>query len=122
MASNKIIEVGPAFISNAAANILNCAITSLAGPVGITLTQPYLILTRLRIVNVGASAAFTLYIGATGGSTAGTEFLGKVTTVPVADAFEWYGRKRLTSAQFLTGIASAASTLVIEMDAEIGFS
>lgn len=116
-------NVAPAFIANAVANILNGAITSLAGPVGWTATQPLLYVTRIRVVNVSASAVtFTLYKGATGGSAAGTQVIGGSKTIAANDAFEWYGVIELTSTQFLTGVASAASALVHDISGEVTFA
>jgi len=123
MAANKVIRVGPAFISNSVANILNCNVTSLAGPVGVTLSQPYIILRRIRIVNKSnAAVTFTLYIGATGASASGTEVLGGTKSIAAYDAFDWVGLLRLDATDFLTGIASAASALIFEGEGEIGIS
>ena len=72
MASNKNIRFGPVALGTAAANIINTAITSLAGPVGYTQTQPYVIIRHVRIVNKTASAATcSFYVGATAGSEIG---------------------------------------------------
>ena len=122
MASNKIFRFGPAAVSNAVANILNSAITSLSGPVGFTATQPYLVLRHIRIVNKTAGAVtFSGYIGATGASAAGTEFLGTGLSIAANSAYDWYGMVRLDAADFFTGVASAATSLTIEGEGEIGF-
>lgn len=124
MAQNKLFGFGPVALTNTiGTNILNPAVTSMAGPVGITIAQPYLIIRRIRIVNKTASAAtFSLYIGGTGATTAGTEFLGTGQSVAANSSFEWYGAKRLDSTQFLVGGASASTTLTIEGDIELGIS
>jgi len=123
MAQNKIMGFGPAFIANAAANILNGAVTSLAGPVGLTLGQPILYLRRIRIVNkTNAAITVSLFIGATGASATGTEFMGGTLTIPAFSYVDWVGFKALTSTQFLTGVCSAASAAVIEGDVEVQFS
>ena len=123
MTQCRIFSVGPAFIASSVANMLNGAITSLTGPVGLTLTQPFLIIRRLRIINVtGTNRSFILYMGATGGSTAGTEILGGSKVVPANDHFEAVLARRMASTDFLTGVASAASALVWEADLEVGFS
>ena len=121
MAANKTIRFGPVALGNSAANIINCTITSLAGPVGYTQTQPYLIIRHIRLVNKTSGAAtVTLYIGATGGSAAGTEFLGVATSIAANSALDWYGMLRLDAADFLTGLASAITTITFEAEGEIG--
>ena len=123
MASNKLFRMGPAALSNSAANIVNCAITSLAGPVGYTQTQPYLVIRHIRLVNkTGGAVTVSLYIGATGGSAAGTEFLGTALSVAANSAYDWYGMLRLDSTDFLTGLASAATSITFEAEGEIGIS
>lgn len=121
MASNKTFRFGPVAVANAAGNLLNCAITSLSGPVGYTQTQPYLILRHIRIVNKTAGAVtFSGYIGATGASAAGTEFLGTGLSIAANSYVDWYGMIRLDAADFLVGVASAATSLTIEGEGEIG--
>lgn len=102
-------------------NILNCNITSLAGPIGYTQTQPYLILRRIRIVNkTGNSATFSLWLGATGANAAGTEVIGQGYAIPGNTAFDWGGLLRLDAADFLVGGAGTATALTIEGELEIG--
>jgi hypothetical protein len=122
MASNKIIRFGPVALSaTLTTNIINPNITSLAGPIGYTQTQPYLILRHIRISNkTGGSVSFTLYIGATGANTAGTEFIGTAIPVAANSAFDWYGLVRLDAADFLVGGASAGTSLTFEAEGEIG--
>jgi hypothetical protein len=123
MAANKLIRFGPAALSNAAANIVNPVITSLAGVTGFTMTQPYVIIRHIRLVNkTGSAATATLYVGATGGSAAGTEFLGTAISIAANSFLDWYGLLRLDSADYLTGLASAASTITFEAEGEIGVS
>lgn len=121
MASNKIIRFGPVAMANTATNILNPP--TLTGGTGLagTNANTYLVLRHIRIVNkTGTAATASLYIGATGGSAAGTEFLGTAVSVPANSAIDWYGMLRLDAADFLTGLASAATTLTIEGEGEIG--
>jgi len=122
MAQNKVIRFGPVALTNTlTTNIINCNITSLAGPVGYTQTQPYLIIKHIRIVNKTASAAtFSLWIGATGGNVAGTEAIGNALSVAANSSFDWYGYLRLDAADFLVGGASANTTLTLEAEGEIG--
>lgn len=124
MASNKIVNIQPiALTTTLTTNILNVAITSLAGPVGITLTQPYLILRHVRIANKTATAAtFSLWKGATGANVAGTEVIGTGVSVAANSAYDYYGILRLDSGDFLVGGASAATSLTFTAEGEIGMS
>ena len=123
MASNKVIRFGPAALSNSAANIVNCAITSLTGPTGYTQTQPYLILRHIRLVNkTGGAVTVSMYIGATGASAAGTEFLGTALSIAANSSYDWYGLLRLDSTDFLTGLASAATSITFEAEGEAGWA
>jgi hypothetical protein len=118
----KAFRFGPAALANAAANILNPGTTT--GGVNST-ASPYgnlrIILTHIRIVNKTAGAVTaTLYVGATGGSAAGTEFAFNGYSVPANSYVDWYGRMPLDTADLLTGLAGAATSLTIEGEGEIG--
>jgi hypothetical protein len=99
----------PAYISNSAANIYtppNAAVDT--------------VIRHIRVVNTDSSArTFSLYVGATGGSAGGTE-IEKDRSVAVGVPCDIYFSpgKRLSSTQFLSGIASVASKLVITVDGE----
>lgn len=123
MAANKILNIQPVALGTSAANILNCGITSLAGPVGYTQTQPYLVLKHVRAVN-NDSVAHTVktFKGATAASAVGTEVMFAGTSVPANSWVEWFGQMRLDSADFLTGLADVANKVTLEIDAEIGVS
>lgn len=119
---NKSLRVGPVAMANAAANIVNGAVTSLAGPTNVTLTQPVITLKHIRIVNkTGGSVTASLFIGATGASAAGTEFAFSATPIPANSYVDWYGNLRLESTDFLTGLASAATSLTFQAEGEVGF-
>lgn len=122
MASNKLIRFGPvALTSTLTTNIINPNVTSLAGVTGFTMTQPYVIIRHIRIVNkTTSSATFSLWVGATGGNSAGTETIGNALSVAANSAFDWYGALRLDAADFLVGGASANTTLTFEAEGEIG--
>lgn len=122
MANNKVFNFGPvALTTTLTTNVLNCNVTSLAGPVGFTQSQAYIIIKHFRIVNKTSSAAtFTLYKGATGANTAGTEFLGTAMSVPANSALDFYGQWRFDAADFLVGGAGTTLALVIEGEGEIG--
>src|SRR6266446_7457335 len=115
MAANKSIRLGPVAVANAVGNLFNPP--TLAGgvnPPALSLAA-YYILRHIRLVNKTAGAVtFSGYIGATGGSAAGSEFLGNLLSVPANSYIDWYGAVRLDTADFLTGVASVAAALTIE--------
>src|SRR5437870_3539420 len=103
MASNKSFNFGPVALSaTLTTNILNPNITSVAGPVGFTMTQPYIILRHIRIVNKTAGAVtFSLWKGGSAGNVAGTEVIGQATSIAANSNFDWYGIMRFDAADFL---------------------
>ena len=122
MAANKTIRFGPTTITAAAKNLANPNVTSLSGPVGFTMTQPYVIIRHIRIVNTtGSAITASLFVGATGGSAAGTEFFGSAISVPANSATDWFGLLLLDSADFLTSTASGAG-LTFEGEGDVGIS
>ena len=100
---------GPAYLAAAAADIYTPAASTI-----------YTVIKQVRIANRTAGAVtFTLYIGATGGSAAGTEIDG-AKSVAANDHLDMYfspGLKML-STDFLSGLASAATSLVITVMGE----
>lgn len=120
----KKLNFQPAFLPAAAGNLLNCGITSLAGPVGYTQTQPFILVTHVRLLNIDTSAQHTaqLFKGATAGSAAGTNIFFPPAIIPPGQWIDWYGEERFDSADFLSGIADTASKIVINIDGEIGNS
>lgn len=101
---------GPAYIANAAADIFT--------PPAATI---YTVIRHIRVANkTGVAATHTLYIGATGGSAGGTEITGLSKSVPANDSLDYYFSPglKMVSTDFLTGIASAASTLTITVMGE----
>src|SRR6266404_5657477 len=122
MAANKQIRFGPAYLAASVANVVTPGAAP-ASAVGYTSTAPYVILRHIRITNkTGGAATFTFYVGATGGSAGGTEVIGLATSVAANPAYDWYGSLRLDTADFLTGLASAGSTLTFEAEGEVGLS
>lgn len=119
---NKAFRFGPVALSNVlTTNILNPP--TAAGGVGAGAASQYIILKHMRIVNKTAGAVtFTLYLGATGGNVAGTEVVGTALSIAANSAFDWYGSLRLDAADFLVGGASAATSLTIQGEGEIGVS
>lgn len=122
MAANKVIRFGPVIMSaTLTTNIVNSTVTSLAGPVGFTMTQPYLLIRHIRISNkTGSAATFSLWLGATGANAAGTEVIGTALSVAANTAFDWYGQLRMDAADFLVGGAGTATALTFEAEGEIG--
>jgi hypothetical protein len=120
MASNKAFRFGPVALSNTlTTNILNPPTAT--GGVNAGSSANYIILRHIRIVNKTAGAVtFSLWLGATGANAAGTEVIGQGYSVPANSAVDWYGALRLDSADFLVGGASAATSLSIEGEGEIG--
>src|ERR1044072_3675561 len=110
MASDRAFRFGPVALSSTlTTNILNPNITSVAGPVGSAMPQPYIILRRIRIVTKPSSAAtFSLYLGATEANAAGTEVVGTGLSVAENSAYDWYGYLRIAAAHFLVGGAGRA--------------
>lgn len=121
---NRALRVGPVALSTTlTVTVLNCSLSALAGPTGYTQTQPYVILTHIRIVNKGSGAAtVSLYIGASGGDAAGTEFAFNGYSVAQNSYVDWYGRVRLESTDYLTGGSSVATTLTFQAEGEIGLT
>jgi hypothetical protein len=136
MATNKAFRFGPVALTTVTTtNILNPNVTSLAGPVGFTLTQPYIILRHIRVTNkTNASAFFALWLGVTAGNAAGTEVIaGGAATAGTLNAntgvavsgnniLDWNGILRIDAADFLVGGAGTATALTIEGEGEIGVS
>jgi hypothetical protein len=78
----------------------------------------YLAIRHIHICNVTvAAASFTLYVGATGGSAAGTELF-KLQSVAADNYLDYYMNMKMTSVDFLSGLASAGSTLTITVEYE----
>lgn len=70
---------------------------------------------HIHIANVTAGAVTaTLYVGATGGSAAGTEIM-KGHSVAANSEYDWYASPglKMVSTDFLSGLASAGSSLTI---------
>lgn len=122
---NRAMRSGPvALTATLTTNILNCNVTSFSGPAGISSPATlalYILLTHIRIVNKGTGAAtVSLFIGGTTADAAGSEFAFNGYSVAQNGYVDWFGRVRLDAADYLTGGASAATTLTFEAEGEIG--
>lgn len=122
MASNKRFRFGPvALTTTLTTNILNPATAS--GGVNAGSSAQYIVLNHIRIINKTASAAtFSLWLGATGANTAGTEVIGTATPIAANSSMDWYGSLRLDAADFLVGGAGTATALTITGEGEVGVS
>jgi len=123
MPANKTIRIGPVAVSNAVGNLINPpTVSGGVNPPALS-TTTYLVIKHIRIVNKTAGAVtFSGYIGATGGSAAGTEFLGTGLSIAANSYVDWYGVLRLDTTDFFTGVASALTSLTIEAEGEIGIA
>jgi hypothetical protein len=73
----------------------------------------YDVITHIRIVNKTAGAVTaSLWLGATGANAAGTEVLNGY-SIAANSVYDWYGRLKMTSTDFLVGGASAGTSLTI---------
>lgn len=119
MAQNKKITIGPIAISNAAGNLINPPTT--VGGVNCGTPAPYVLIRHIRIVNKTAGAVTcSFWLGASGGSAAGTEVIGTGLSIAANSFHDYYGELCIDTAQFLTGLASALTSLVMTAEAEIG--
>ena len=101
----------------------------LAGPValGASIANIYnqssaLITTTVRHIHIAnkttSNQTFSLFLGATGGSAAGTEIVGSVRVVKPNDVVDWYGALEMSSTDFLTGLAGSAASLTITVEGD----
>lgn len=124
MAANKTIRIGPKALSTTLTSDLVNPPTLTGGTMpsgGTSNTKTYLIIRHIRISNKTATAAsFSLWIGATGGNTAGTEFMGTGQFVPANGYVDWFGMIRLDTTDYLVGGAGTTDALTLEAEGEIG--
>jgi hypothetical protein len=117
---NKTFRFGPIALTNTlTTNLLNPPTAT--GGVNGGSSPMYIILKHVRIVNKTAGAVTcSFWLGATGGNAAGTEVIGQGLSVAANSYVDWYGALRLDSTDFLVGGASAATSLSIQGEGEIG--
>lgn len=78
----------------------------------------YDVIKRIHVVNkTGAAATFSLWLGATGANTAGTELF-SAHSVAANSEFDYYCNMKMFSTDFLVGGASAGTTLTITIEGE----
>lgn len=94
---------GPAYMANAAANLYTPPASTI-----------YTLIKHIHIANVtGGAITFSIFIGATGGSSGGTQLEGTYSIAANSDWDKYFNPGiMMLSTDFLTGIASAANSLV----------
>lgn len=96
---------GPAFLASSSANIY----TPPASTISTTIQH-------IHLANVDSAAhSFSLYVGATGGSAAGTQLFEDV-TIEANETLDYYCELLMLSTDFLTGSASAGSSITITVE------
>lgn len=119
----KLLNVAPIALGNAAANLLNCNVTSLAGPIGLTVNQPFIVIEHIHFANIDTSTRwFSLYKGATAGSVGTTALFFQRPILPL-DVYDYFPSDlRLDAADFLTGLSDVANKVILTFDLRIGIS
>lgn len=105
-------KAGPTALTTAAADLLN------GGGGSASMLDR---VKHIHVTNKGAAAAtFSMYVGLTGGSAAGTELF-EDQSIAVGASFDYYCDMPLSSTEFLTGLASANTHLVaiVEYEREV---
>lgn len=100
---------GPAYVANAAADLY------------VPSANTYALVRHIHLANTDSTArTVSLYVGATGGSTGGTQLLGG-TSIAANDVLDVYfpAGLKLTSSDYLTGVASAATVVVCTITGEL---
>lgn len=121
---NKKFNFGPVIMSaTLTTNILNPPTAT--GGVGAGSSAQYILLSSITISNkTGSAATFSLWKDATGGNTAGKEFIGTAVSIPANSTITYpaSGNWRFDAADFLVGGAGTGSALTISGTGEIGVS
>lgn len=98
---------GPAYLANSATDIYTPPASTI-----------YTVIRHIHLANKTSGAVtFSLYIGATGGSTGGTELFG-AKSLAANDVYDYYCQLKMISTDFLTGLASAATSITITVEGE----
>ena len=101
---------GPAYLAASATNIYTPAASTIR-----------YIIRGLHFTNKDTSPrTFTIYVGGTGGSSGGTELIA-AKVLQAGETWDWYAPASglvMASTDFLTGIASSASTIVVTVMGE----
>lgn len=98
---------GPAYMASSAADIYTPPASTI-----------YTVIRHIHIANVTAGAVtFTLYVGGTAGSVGGTELF-KAVSIAANSSFDYYCTQKMISTDFLSGLASAGTSLTITVEGE----
>lgn len=99
---------GPAYVASSATDIYNLSSALI-----------YTVIKHIHLFNTDTSArTVSLYVGATGGSAGGTELF-KTLSIPPNSSYDFYSPGiKLVSTNFLSGLASSASTITITIFGE----
>jgi hypothetical protein len=121
MSSNRAFAFGPVALTTTLTTDLLNPPTATGGVNAGALPQ-FITLKHVRITNKTTDpAAFSLWLGASAGNAAGTEFIGTGIVVAANGVYDWYSSgRRLDAAHFLVGGASVADALTIAGEGEIG--
>lgn len=120
MAANRTFSFTAALTNTLTTNIFNPG-TVTGGVNSLSGNNLFAIVKHIRILNKTAGAVtFSLYRGATGANTAGTEYIGTGVSVAANSYVDYYGLTRFDVGDFLVGGASANTSLVITLEGEIG--
>lgn len=96
---------GPAFLASSATNIYTPADS-----------DRYALISGLNFTNADSvPRTFSIYIGATGASTAGTQLISNK-VLQAGETYTWFApasKLRMDSTDFLVGICSAASAIAV---------
>jgi hypothetical protein len=100
---------GPAYLGSSVADIYTPAASTI-----------YTVIKHIHIANVTSGAVtFTLYVGGTGGSTGGTELEKGYSIAANSDWDKYFSPGlKMVSTDFLSGLASAGTSLVITVMGE----
>ena len=110
MAGTLKLISGPAYLAAAAADIYTPPASTI-----------YTVIRHIHIANVtGGSVSFTLYKGATGGSTGGTEVF-KSYAVAANSSYDYYCNMKMLSTDFLTGLAGRRMTTSLSPSPKMQF-
>ncbi len=118
---NKIVTLGPvALTTTLTTNVWNPPTTT--GGTGCGTPNTYVLLRSITVTNkTGSAATFSLWKGATGANTAGTE-IRTAYSVAANSSYTIYETVRLDTADFLVGGAGTATALTIYAAAEFGIA
>jgi hypothetical protein len=121
VAQNKKFTFGPLFLTNTyTTNVLNPPTAS--GGVNGGSSSQYVLIYQIRVINkTGGAVTFRLFKDATGGNTAGKEIAyDRSVAANDEEPLHFPTGLRFDAADFLVGGASAANSLIIMGEGEIG--